>query len=163
MRLDFKKVKIQQKYKQLKEKERKKKHNTAESVIVIFLVAIGIILLNITSISNNNFTEIDSDELIFYENRVKEDFWVSTQPIIDKELKQTYGDYIGISIDYNPKTIKIIIRTSLTEYSNQEKIITHVNEIIKANNSPKFFNEQETYEIMIIGENNEQLKNKIFH
>lgn len=92
--------------------------------------------------------------------------WMSVAPEIDKELKSLSNKYTGIAIDFNPKPIKYILKTS---YSNMEfdgeeseKWIDLANKIIVSNNLSDLLKRDETYEIKITDTNNEVLQSEIF-
>lgn len=86
---------------------------------------------------------------------------------IDDTLKNSSVEYTGVAIDFSPEPIKIILKTSF-EKSNingddhLNELISVANENINLYNLPALLKENETYEIIVIGKNKEEITRKIF-
>lgn len=87
---------------------------------------------------------------------------------IDDALKKNTDEYTGIAIDFNPKPIKIVIKTSfennnINDDENQKKLINIANELVVSNNLPSTLRANETYEIIILSKNKEEITRKEFY
>ncbi|WP_070119557.1 hypothetical protein [Bacillus marinisedimentorum] len=153
MKVDVvKKRKIQQKYREKMKMKKVGPKDLLEAVVVIsclFIVMTPII-----------FMEED------YVNSSIEDKWMRVIPAIDNELISA-SYYTGVAIDFNPKPIKIIVRTNISDTGlNAEKtqgeLINVVNNIIKLNKLPTLLEKDETYEIIIEGTKYKELKREVY-
>jgi len=157
MKIDSKMRKIQQKYrKEIRFKNKQGKH-AFEAAGVIFLF----FLLLFVGIKFNFF---DSDSIQPIPDNDFENKWMYVIPQIDDSLKNSSSDYTGIAIDFNPQPIKIILKNSFQKPKiNDENILNELinlaNKNIKSNNLPA---SNETYEIIVIGRNKEEIIRKIF-
>jgi|GEM_PF-5191232 len=157
MKIDSKMRKIQQKYrKEIRFKNKQGKH-AFEAAGVIFLF----FLLLFVGIKFNFF---DSDSIQPIPDNDFENKWMYVIPQIDDSLKNSSSDYTGIAIDFNPQPIKIILKNSFQKPKiNDENILNELinlaNKNIKSNNLPA---SNETYEIIVIGRNKEEITREIF-
>ncbi|MBD7936569.1 hypothetical protein H9655_05980 [Cytobacillus sp. Sa5YUA1] len=81
---------------------------------------------------------------------------------MDGKLKVNYAQYTGIAIDFNPKPIKYILKTSIqdSDLDNDQhlsELIKDANAIIESNKLPNLLQEDETYEIIVRGIDNDEL------
>lgn len=165
MKIDPKMRRIQQKYRKIIEQKNQKKRHFVEAVLVIFFIILFIQLNEYFAFQTifHNYRDNSVREIDAYESR-----WMGVTRQIDDTLKNTGDEYIGIAIDFNPKPIKYILKTSFHETNlkvneNLNDLITVTNEIIKSNHLPTLLKENETYEIIVTGKNKDELARKVFH
>lgn len=169
MKIDLKKRNVQQKYKEkIAQKKEGKKHS-----IEVILVAFSIILLLMLNgkyseySKSSNYFEDPSIEFDDFEKSQRQFKWMEVIPKIDNKLKGTNSKYRGITIDFNPKSIKYFLNTSIQESNSDteediNELINTANQFIKSNNLSTLLKENETYEIIVRGKNKKELKRKVF-
>ncbi|MFB1082538.1 hypothetical protein [Jeotgalibacillus sp. JSM ZJ347] len=145
---------IQQKYrKKVKYNKEKNQHTIRTTVIVFSLILIALI----------QWRYDDSPEptlAIGPEYR-----WFEAVPEIDAMLKTRYMEYKGVALDFNPEPTKFILKTSFEKSAlNVEDRLTelvHVTNDLLMNSGDIPIDE--TYVIIVRGENQEELINKTFN
>ncbi|KKI93494.1 hypothetical protein WQ54_04510 [Bacillus sp. SA1-12] len=161
MKFNSKMRRVQQNYREAIEQNGKKKKHTVEAVIVICLLG-SLVLLS--ELVGGHFKITDSDQMFVESKADDESNWMRILPEIDNNLNQLTDEYKGISIDFNPKPIKYIVRTSFQDPYNEKvnELVNVSNEIIKSHNLPALQKEKKTYEIIVIGKSNVELTRGMF-
>ncbi|HZH61602.1 MAG TPA: hypothetical protein VEY70_18930 [Metabacillus sp.] len=158
MKIDSKMRKIQQKYRdEIKFKNKQGKHAFEAAGVIFLFFLLLFVGIKFNFFDSDGIQPIPVDD---FENR-----WMYVIPQIDDSLKNSSSVYTGIAIDFNPLPIKIILKTSFQKSKiNDENILNELinlaNENIKSNNLPA---SNETYEIIVIGSNNEEITRKVFN
>ncbi|ALC91793.1 hypothetical protein AM500_19890 [Bacillus sp. FJAT-18017] len=158
MKSDLKKREIQNNYRKSLQQKRENKKHTLEAAFVIFaIVVIALYFLP------DNLISTDTN----FKGENKELKWFQGASAIDQELKRSSEHYRGIAIDTNPKPIKYLISTSLidSEPGAEEAALELTDQaagVIESLQLPLFLKEGETYEIIVLGKDNEELLRKEF-
>ncbi|MEK3808071.1 hypothetical protein MHB63_16245 [Bacillus sp. FSL H8-0547] len=133
MNKDSKMRKIQQKYRNDIEFKSSKRKNGAEAVIIVFLFIFLLYFGTQFSVSEpGGIQPLQASDV--------EGNWMEVTIVIDDALKTSNKEYTGIAIDFNPKPIRIILKTSLKNTNLQgddlNKLIGAANEYVVSNNLP---------------------------
>ncbi|WP_026560593.1 hypothetical protein [Bacillus sp. J37] len=157
MKIDSKMRRIQQKYKTEIE-ARNKKGRDALVVASIILFLILLLFLGVPNFEKDANKPVATDD---YQKK-----WMDVTQEIDNTLKDN-NEYTGIAIDFNPEPIKLILKTSLKKTNGMgddhlNELMSIANESITSNNLPALLEENETYEIVIIGKNREEITRGTF-
>ncbi|MCM3325085.1 MULTISPECIES: hypothetical protein [Cytobacillus] len=160
MRIDSKKRRVQQKYKEIIELKKQERKHTIEVLIAIFLI----VFLSFLNGENANVFNFNSSAV---EVGHPENKWIEVVSKMDEKLKVNYAQYTGIAIDFNPKPIKYILKTSIqdSDLDNDQhlgELIKDANAIIESSKLPNLLQEDETYEIIVRGIDNDELARKGF-
>ncbi|MDQ0229201.1 hypothetical protein [Metabacillus malikii] len=154
MKIDSKMRRIQQKYRNEISLKNKKGKNAIEVICIIFFIILLIYFgaeFPIIESDYNQFTEIED-----FEKR-----WMTVTRLIDDDIKNSSSEYVGIAIDFKPKPIKIIIKTSLEKLKLNDD--DNLNEYINiANEKIMTYIENDSYEIIVTGKNKEEITSKVF-
>jgi hypothetical protein len=155
MKLDPKKIEIQQKYRDAMEQKKDKKKHFKEAIFIVTFI----VLIFILNGFGGNSSRVEGSKQSSIEAQ-----WMYVAPEMDEVLKKMNDQYTGIAIDVNPKPIKYYVKTSLEKPDgNLNEMIQVTNEIIKFNNLPSLLKENETYEIIVRGSNQTELERKVFN
>ncbi|MGP1910672.1 hypothetical protein ACTSEZ_21285 [Metabacillus sp. JX24] len=152
---------VQQKYRDEKHFKKNKTRNTVEAVIIIFSFIFLLYLgTKLTFTESEGIQQLQANDV--------EGIWMGVTIEIDDALKKNTDEYTGIAIDFNPKPIKILIKTSnennnLNEDENLKKLINIANEFVVVNNLPSTLQANETYDIIILSKNKEEIMRKEFY
>lgn len=160
MNSDRKKRKIQQKYREKMEQKKFKKRHTIEASFMIFLVILLVLLGGFDGDQSNVPIVEKVDEF--------EKGWILLVPQMDDALKTASSQYKSMTIDFNPKSITYYLDTSIQKSESDHdqtasELINITNEIIVGNSLPILLKENETYEIVVRGEEREPLTREVFH
>lgn len=161
MKLDYKKAKIQEKYREKMKRKKIKPKQTLEVIVILFMLVIMVSLIpvvvkDLPYVEDHDIRPVSAT-----------DEWLLSLPAIESELKSN-PFYKGISFDPNPKPMKIIVRTIINEderdmESLKGEFLNDVNRIIRYQKLPDLLEENETYEIIIVGKNNKELIRNVYH
>ncbi|WP_226530252.1 hypothetical protein [Metabacillus niabensis] len=160
MKVDSKMREIQRKYKtEIEAKNKKGKDALVVASIIFFMI-----LLLFFGVKFPYFEEDAIQPVPPYDYQKK---WMDVTQEIDDTLKNN-SEYTGIAIDFSPEPIKIIVKTSFEKTNvmgddHLNELISIANESITSNNLPALLKENETYEIIIIGNNKEEITRATFH
>lgn len=152
---------IQQKYRDDKELKNNERKNAVEAAIIIFSFIFLFYL-------GTKFTFTESEGIQPLQANDVELGWIEVTKEIDDALKKNTDEYAGVAIDFNPKPIKIFIKTSFKKNNlngdeNLNKLINIANECVVANNLPSTLRAIDTYEIIILSNNKEEITRKEFY
>jgi hypothetical protein len=101
-----------------------------------------------------------------FEESYKQSKWLSASSEIDEQLKKESDDYTGLAVDFHPKPVKYILKSSFTKSNYDgaelERWIQLTNEIIESNDLPDLLKEGESYEIRARGKDKKILLSNSF-
>ncbi|MGX1193020.1 hypothetical protein [Metabacillus sp. SLBN-84] len=157
---DSKMRKIQQKYRNDIELKSSEQKSGVEAVLIIF--SFIFLLYLVTKFTVTEFEGIQPIQA----NDVEAN-WMEVTVEIDDALKKNNDEYTGIAIDFNPEPLKIIIKTSLKKTNlqgdeNLNTVISAANEYVVSNNLPALLQATDTYEIIVLSKNKEEIARKEF-
>jgi hypothetical protein len=92
--------------------------------------------------------------------------WLSASSEIDERLKKESDEYAGIAVDFHPKPVKYILKSSYSKSNYDGADLEHwvqlTNNVIKSKNLPELLKEGEAYEIRVRGKDKKVLESKSF-
>jgi hypothetical protein len=101
-----------------------------------------------------------------FEKSYKQSKWLSVSSEIDEQLKKQSDEYTGVAVDFHPKPVKYILKSSFTKSNYDgaelERWIQLTNEIIESNDLPDLLKEGESYEIRARGKDKKILLSNSF-
>jgi hypothetical protein len=101
-----------------------------------------------------------------FEKSYKQSKWLSASSEIDEQLRKESDEYSGLAVDFHPKPVKYILKSSFTKSNYDgaelERWIQLTNEIIESNDLPDLLKEGESYEIRIRGKDKKILLSNSF-
>ncbi|MCB5238657.1 MAG: hypothetical protein E6778_18410 [Niallia nealsonii] len=151
--MNFKQQKIQKKYREMIEENISQKKRILEIILLILLILL-LLRFFFPSVLNHNYIESYNEEVR----------WLVVTPEIENKLKITSIHYKDVTLAENSQLITYYIKTSFST-NNREKsneLINQTNKIIVSNKLPSLLQDDQKYEIIILGKENEILKHKIF-
>lgn len=159
MKIDSKMRRVQQKYKtEIEAKNKKGKDALVVASIIFFMI-----LLLFFGVKFAYFEEVAIKPIATDDFQKK---WMDVTLEIDDTLKDS-SEYKGIAIDFSPEPIKIILKTSfdtthIMDDDHLNELISIANESITSKNLPASLKENQTYEIIVIGKNREEITRGTF-
>lgn len=101
-----------------------------------------------------------------FEKSYSQSKWLSASSEIDKQLKKESDEYTGVAVDFHPKPIKYILKSSFTKSNYDgaklERWVQLTKDIIESNDLPDLLKEGESYEIRIRGKDKKILLSNSF-
>jgi hypothetical protein len=92
--------------------------------------------------------------------------WLSASSEIDERLKKESDEYAGIAVDFHPKPVKYILKSSYSKSNYDGADLEHwvqlTNNVIKSKNLPELLKEGESYVIRVRGKDKKGLESKSF-
>ncbi|TFE00630.1 hypothetical protein [Jeotgalibacillus salarius] len=145
---------IQQHYRTELAHQKKKSRYSLEAIAVM----LGILFVLIFQWNNANKAEI----LALSDT---EKSWFEVTPHIEEYLESMFSEYEGIAIDVNDETKRLILKTSFVKSDedvegNLTELVNVTNRLLGNATSPS---KDETYMIIVRGENEEELIRKVFN
>ncbi|MBU7592869.1 hypothetical protein [Metabacillus halosaccharovorans] len=159
MKIDPKMRRIQQKYKtEIEAKNQKGKDTLVVASIIFFMILLLFFGVKFADFEEDAIKPIATDDF--------QKKWMDVTLEIDDTLKDS-SEYKGIAIDFSPEPIKIILKTSFDKThimgdDHLNELISIANESITSKNLPASLKENQTYEIIVIGKNREEITRGTF-
>ncbi|AYV73378.1 hypothetical protein M1D49_02855 [Bacillus sp. PK3-056] len=153
MVMNFQQQKIQNKYRKMIKENKRKRSRILEIILLLLLILLSFRFL-FPNVLNHNYIESYNEDAR----------WLVVTSEIENKLKMSSIHYENVSLEEDSQLITYYIKTSLST-TNREKsaeLINQTNKIIVSNKLPSLLKEDQRYEIIVLGKENEILKSKAF-